>query len=403
MTKSVRGVRASDVRASNDRAVLARLLDVGPQTASEIAQATGMTAPTVAAGLRALETAGLVGARGRRAGRAGKPPMVWGIAESAGAVMSLDVGTRLVRIQVDRIDGQRILQHHEPTSDPGAESTLAAIERCMRVFRKEADLDAADLRAVVLGSPGIVVGGHGGIELAQNLPGWSSSGIVRALRDLLGAALVIEKDVHLAARAEAALLDPEVRGDFVTLTVGRGVGAAVVIDGRLRTGHRDVAGEIGYLTVEAPGSETAEPPEGGVPDRRGGRTTLEDLASSTGVLARARARGLEHEDVASLADAARAGDADALAVLEHEARLLARGLEALVLSADPKVVVLTGSVGLAGGDELAAQVREQLRRTLPFDPPAVSTSGAGEDAILQGASIRAGELARAVLLGKAFG
>ncbi|MCG7310177.1 ROK family protein [Brachybacterium sp. ACRRE] len=328
--------------------------------------------------------------------------MVWGIAETAGVVMSVDVAAREIRIQVDRADGEVILHHEEPTEEPSAGSTLDAISRCVQVYREHTGLEVSDLCAVVLGSPGVVEAGHGGIDLAPNLLGWSGGGVVDALRDLLGEGLEIEKDVHLAARAEAEVLAPGVQGDFVVLTIDRGVGAAIVLEGELRRGHRDVAGEIGYLTVTVPG--VGEDADGSgtmrAPSDDPERLTLEDAASSTGLLAAAESRGAPHSDVESLMRAAREGDPLAHEVVRMEGWLLTCGIEALILGVDPKVVVLTGSVGLAGGEVLATQIQEQLSCSLPFPPPEVRVSAVGRDAVLRGAAIRARELARTSLLGE---
>lgn len=387
MSSVLQGVRAGDLRRRNERVVLDELISTSTATAPEVARNTGLSKPTVASALRSLQNAGLVEERGVRSGQSGQAPVVWGIAKSAGSVLSVDVGTQWVRLALTRLDGEVQALWRERIASVSARGVLAALDTGLERILGEAAVDRADIVFTVIGSPGVVHPETGVLEHASNVPGWGEAATLEALQSRFGQDLLVMKDVYLAALGEARLRRGRGENDFVLLSIGRGVGAAVVREGRPLSGAHGLAGEIAFLPVTVPASGTPSTSE---PSRRG---ALEEAASADSMLERAARAGATYGTVAALMGAAWDGDSAAHAVVERESRLAAFALSAFAVTVDPPLVVLTGSVGLSGGARFAEAVRAELGSLLPFPVPTIEVSEAGENAILEGGAEKALQLA----------
>ncbi|AMM31659.1 hypothetical protein SA2016_0974 [Sinomonas atrocyanea] len=313
--------------------------------------------------------------------------MVWGIDRSAGAVLSVDVGTQWVRLALTGLDGERLALWRERPASPSADGVLAALDAGFARVLGEAALDREAIAFVVVGSPGVVHPESGVLEHASNLPGWGEMATLAALRSRFGQALLVVKDVYLAALGEAQARRDTGQDDFVLFSIGRGVGAAVVRAGQTLAGARGLAGEIAFLPLAAPAGEVLT---AGGPSARG---ALEEAASADAMLARAAEGGARFGTVAELMEAAREGSTEAEAVVDGEARLAAFALSAFTVVVDPPLIVLAGSVGLHGGAHFAEAVNRHLQSMLPFPVPRVEVSRAGEDAILDGGAEKALQLA----------
>jgi predicted NBD/HSP70 family sugar kinase len=237
---------------------------------------------------------------------------------------------------------------------------------------------------VVMGSPGVVDPASGRLQHASNLPGWDDKATLTALHDVFGPNFLIMKDVYLAALGEAETRNTDGAKDFVLLSVGRGVGAAVVRGGQPLSGANGLAGEIAFLPLGV------DPLSPNAPSLRG---SLEEAASADAMLAYG-----QFDAVAELVSAAREGHPKAAEALARESRLVAYALSPLILVVDPPLVVLTGSVGLHGGPEFARSVQHDLAELLPVRVPPIEISTAGELATLRGAETKGIELAWDMLM-----
>src|SRR5438309_2156581 len=162
------------------------------------------------------------------------------------------------------------------------------------------------------------------LAVAFDLPRWQR-GLLAALRDDLKRAVVFENDVNLAAVAEAYTGAAKGVDDFVLLWLGRGVGMAVVLGGRLHRGVSGAAGEIGYLPVA------------GAPVPRGGRAKggFKELAVADAIRAVAREHGFRAATAQDAVRAAVNAGTPGAPVLDELARRLALGLAAACGVLDP--------------------------------------------------------------------
>jgi predicted NBD/HSP70 family sugar kinase len=258
-------------------------------------------------------------------------------------------------------------------------------------------VDVATLRALVIGSPGVVDPRTGDPRLAVNLPAWHE-GALDALRGVLHKPVVIENDVNLAAMAERAAGAAIGADDFVLVWLDVGLGLATMLGGRLHRGTAGAAGEIGYLPVHGAPLHTdiRHPASGGFQSLAGG-AAVRALAARHGFAAATAA-----EAVQAAAIAQDAGAPAAAAFLDDLAQRVAVGVASVCVVLDPGLVVLGGEVGRAGGTALAARVAACVAAIWPSHPRVVPTGVPGEP-VLRGAMLAAVDQARAALLASVAG
>src|SRR5579864_2773473 len=271
------------LRVLNDRAALDLLLRGQMLTRSQISEYTGVSRVTVAQMLARLEERGLVAIVGEQAGNRGPNAALYSVVSSSAYVAGLYIEADLVSAAVADVTGRRVADvsvNPNSAEDP-VEVVLGVVERaCAR-----AGVDVATLRALVIGSPGVVDPRTGDPRLAVNLPAWHE-GALDALRGVLHKPVVIENDVNLAAMAERAAGAALGADDFVLVWLGGGLGLATILGGQLHRGTAGAAGEIGYLPAHgAPLPSDIRHPASGVFQWLAGGSAVRTLAASYGFTA----------------------------------------------------------------------------------------------------------------------
>lgn len=194
--------------------------------------------------------------------------------------------------------------------------------------------------------------------------------------------IVVANDAELAAVAEARLGAAVGLRDFVSITVGTGIGMGIVMGGSVLRGWRGMAGELAFLPVGVMDLPHDEPDayEGLV----GGRTLHARCAAE---IASARGAGETTQldpstSIAIALELARGGDPAARRLIDRECRYLAIGIATVCALIDPQLVVLSGGIGSQPG--LAAPVRRAVADVVS-EPPPIETSPLGERGPLLGA------------------
>ncbi|MER5889834.1 ROK family transcriptional regulator [Streptomyces sp. NPDC001941] len=377
----------STARAINDRLALRFLQEEGPLTAGQLKSRTGLSRPTVADLVERLQGSGLVRIVGESgAERRGPNARLYGIVADRAHLAALDVRTEDVSVVVADLLGTTLAKATAPITTgagtgPAAERAVALLEATLH------RVGAAPPHTIGVGAPGLVDPATGELRPTTGQHVWHGR-LLGALQERLPSAVLLENETNLAAVAELREGAASDRDTFVLLWLGHGVGAAVVLDGRLRRGASGGAGEIGFLPV--PGTEglPSDTDCGGGFHSLAGSAALCDLALVHGVPV--RPEGREPAGAAAVRAALRSG-ADAF--LDALADRLALGAAAVTAVLDPGCVVLGGEIGHAGGADLADRVEQRLARLSPLRT-AVRASALGGSAVLRGALLTARDAAQ---------
>ncbi|WP_218005248.1 ROK family transcriptional regulator [Actinomadura macra] len=333
-------------RAINDRLALDLLLDRGPLTAPQLRTLTGLSRPTVSDLIERLRADGLIEVTGEAgADRRGPNARLYGLVTARAHVAGVDLRRDAVHVSIADIAGNAegsVTVPMPPDPEPDLAALVAGAVRAA----------AGPLvpHTVVLGAPGMVHP-RTGLASCGGLRG-ARPDLQTAIADRLGVPVVLENEVNLAALAEHRDGAAAGHDDFALLWLDDGIGAAVVLDGRLRRGASGGAGEVGLLRFA--GTDFCHLMEAGVAAGR----RVEDLAGP-----------------------------------------IVEGVFALVAVLDPGLVVLGGTLGRQGGERLADLVAERLGGLSPADTE-VRPSLVEGDAILRGAVLSALDLVRDDVFGR---
>ena len=375
------------LRVNNERVLLERLRASGAASRAELARVTGISKPTVSAALGNLEKAGLVRETGEMtvtSGR-GRSAVLYEVNPTAGHVVGIDIGRSRIRVALADLEGTirgRREVRNEVDGTTGPEPIVATATRLAREVVAEAGLDWSQVVHTVVGTPGVFDAASNEVRYAGSLPGWGRTGVVDSLRRELGTELSVHNDANLAALGEYVFGAGRDCPLLVFLMVGTGIGAGIVVDGKLFAGANGAAGEVGYLPFE--GAATADPATPASPEPYYQRGMLDAAAGGSAVTALAAAAGMSVSGgPKEVFDAARSGDAAARDAVRAEATRLAHAVAAIAAMLDPAMVILGGGVG-DNADLLLDPIYESLAALTPLRPPIVP-SALGGDAVLIGA------------------
>ncbi|WP_419994983.1 ROK family transcriptional regulator [Streptomyces boninensis] len=392
------------LRAMNDRAALDLLIEHGPLTRTRLGHLTGLSKPTASQLLARLEAAGLVRATGTSTGgRPGPNAQLYGVNPAAAHVVGLDVTAARVHAAVADLTGRTVGTHELTVPAPksraatrtGTDTANAPdgnavhlVTQAIDGAAKAAGLTRADLHRAVLGTPGAFDPATGRLRYAPHLLGWHAPTLLEELAAALPMPVEHDNDVNLAAVAEQRRGAARDHGDFVLLWNQEGIGAALVLGGRLHRGFTGGAGEVAFLPV--PGHplmrNVARANSGGFQEVAGAQAVV-PLAREHGLPAPVLrgARPAYAEAAAILvANAAVRNTGPYAAFLQAFATRLATGLASITAVLDPELIVLSGSLLVAGGEPLRTLIRAELNE-LAAPHPHIAVGTITEHPVLTGA------------------
>ncbi len=279
------------------------------------------------------------------------------------AILGIDIGGTKCAVALGDPDGSLGARRRRPTEHSGdPRRDLGRLADEARELCAEAGGRPEALAAIGVSVPGPLDPSRSRVQGAPNLPGWDDVALREILEKELGAPVAIENDADAAALAEWGRGAGQGARTLVYLTMSTGVGAGLVVDGRLHRGAGWGAGEIGHAAIEWDGEPCACGLRGCLEAYVGGNAWAKRLCATTPDTSRVLALAGRREAItaAHAVAAAHEGDAFALAELAHWNGYLARALVWLAMVLAPEVIVL-GTIASAAGERLCL---EPLRREL---------------------------------------
>jgi glucokinase len=261
------------------------------------------------------------------------------------AVIGVDLGGTSIKLGCFDRAGTCTVERSVPTPQPATpEAVIATIATAIA----EIDPDGR-CGAIGIGTPGPVDATERVALVAINLAGWDNVPLAEAIETQCKRPVVLGNDANCAGLGEAWLGAARSWRNAIVLTLGTGVGGAIVLDGQLFTGHRGAAGELGLISINPDGPQC----------NSGNHGSIEQFCS---VQAIRRDLGCEPLELSQRADA---GDAEAIAYWQHYGRYLGIGLANLIYVLTPETIVLGGGIS-AGFDLFLPSVLEEIEaRVLP--------------------------------------
>ncbi|WP_369686556.1 ROK family protein [Limnochorda pilosa] len=392
--------RLSDLRIQHASLVLTALRLNGPLSRAQLARQIGLSQPTVSAIVEELLHLDLVVEKGEGPSTGGRRPTLLGLGGERLYVLAMDLGGTRMKMGLVNLQGRLLASQAVPTPGSGRNGTtrldpqqiLEGVVAHLKRFMDEVAVPKDRILALGLGLPGVTDPERGIVTLAPAL-GWVDMPVVKVMEDLLGMPVFVENDVNAAALAEQRYGQGRRMRNFVFVALGTGVGAGLILEGRLYRGHANAAGEVGYLAIDRDWIRAHTSTRTSPGDAFG---CWESLSAAPAIERMARELLSQHEradasilqstelTAEAVMDAAAQGDPVGRAVLDQLAENLALGLTNIVVLLDPEAIILGGGVSLAG-DLLRDAVQDRLVQTSPFVPELL-ISELGEQAGLLGAA-----------------
>jgi predicted NBD/HSP70 family sugar kinase len=365
----------------------------GPVSRADLARATGLSKPTVNGAVELLLGHGYLTEgphephdQPRRPGRRAR---LLRFASRMGHVLGVDIGADKAVVLVADLSGEVLAVERRRTRsrerrDPDA--LLALVDDAAATALGAAGASRASVKAVGVGTPGVVDPVSGGVTLAPQLAGWEGIRLGDRLEPVFSCPVLVDNEVRLSLLAEQWRGAAQGIEDAFLVQIGVGIGGGMLLGGEVYRGAGGAAGEIGYLPLGDDGEPTGgfgpfEHAAGGTAFARLARRAVEDAGGASAMLELAGGDPDAIDAEIVFAAAAR-GDAVAARVLEQLLDRLARGIAAAIVVLDPSTVIVGGGLSRAGA-RLLVPLEERIRRLVPV-PPKVVLSRLGDEAVALG-------------------
>lgn len=330
----------------------------GPISRADLASRSLLSKPTVSDQVDSLITRGLVVeiGPGKSSSRGGKKPTLLEFNSEHGQILCADIGPDWIRFAAADLRGAIFRRNQVPTRpEKGSRAVVRALKKCLRELIETAP--GGEVRVISLAVPGIIDVRRGIVLETDNVFGWRDLHLASEIAGAFKTPVHVDNDVNMAALAElSAGTAPQ---DFVFIRLQTGIGAAVVLGGRLHHGAHWAAGEIGHMLLDIGGLDRAADPRG----------YLESIVGQDRVRERIRKLARRGGKVAAEHQ-----------VIRDTALHLGSAITNIASVYDPEAVILLGEP-FPG---MLHEIRRITHRSLPW-PVEIRMSQLGEDAALHGA------------------
>lgn len=337
------------MRSANQLAVFDAIHRQGPISRVELASLLRLSPASVTGITGELIMRGLVfEAREAESTGVGRRKVLLEVDYGHASVVGIKVSNVAVHAALADLKGEVVTARIDPLESTDAEMVVSTVVKCVRALKAESVLPVVGLGVSVPGS----VDHARGMVTYSPLLGWRDVRLGEVLERVTALPVVVENDVNALAAAEAWFGRGHEVNDFLVVTLGRGVGLGIVLNGELYRGPRGGAGELGHVVLDPAGLE----------GEHSGRGTIEAYLSDDGLVRQARvsiASFPETGDVSDLVALTDAGDPEACALFERAGGILGRVLSMLVNLFAPSLVVLAGE-GMRAERHLLPAARRSL-------------------------------------------
>ncbi|MEY9951990.1 ROK family protein [Leifsonia sp. EB34] len=341
----------TSLREANRARIVDAIKKHGGLTQVELAGATGLSPATVSNIVKELSTSGVL--HTTQSIRSGRRAQHVTLAHALGLVVGVHFSTRHLRVALADVANTVVAENHMPLAkDHRADNELDKVALLLTDMLDSVDASRDEVLAIGLAVPAPLDRATGTIARSGIMRGWDGVVIADALERRVHRPVFIDNAANLTALAESRLGAGRGKRTSITLDVGDGIGAGLLLNGQLFRGNNGVAGEFGHTTIR----------ENGPLCRCGNRGCLEAIAGGPAVLDELR----DHLGSLKLGDVvlqAMAGDARCIRAIADAGRHIGVATANLCNLLDPERIVVGGELGRAG-ELLLGPMRHAVERSI---------------------------------------
>ncbi|HDD25416.1 MAG TPA: ROK family transcriptional regulator [Chloroflexi bacterium] len=346
------------IRAINRSTVLNIIKADGPISRTEIGRLSGLSPATVSEITADLIAEGLIYEKAAGDSTGGRPPILLALNHDAAYVVGLKLAERQISAALTDIEATILCTLTVPVTgmtvvERAVEELAGAVERVIT----ESSLPRERVTGVGIGLAGVIDAERGLCRYSPIL-GWRDVPLEQLVEEQIGIPVRIDNDVNTLAMAEKWFGAGQGVDDFLVVTVGRGVGLGIVVNGQFYRGTRGGGGEFGHTVMD---------PHGPACDC-GKRGCLEAYVADPALVRAAREAVLQGKlgsvdadelTVEQVTELAREGDETLREILAQAGRMLGMGIANLVNIFNPALIIISGE-GVRAGDLLFGPMREAV-------------------------------------------
>ncbi|WP_027408510.1 ROK family transcriptional regulator [Anoxybacteroides tepidamans] len=380
------------MKSLNRSAILNIIREQGPISRADIAKLTKLTPPTVSNLVKELLDTGIIIETYQGESSGGRKPTMLDINSERFYVIGLDIGSYQIKAVLANLNGFIVKKASFSIPTPINNDRLLSL-MIQAVHHMKEGIDDTESRMI-----GIGVGMHGIIDVdngeslfAPNLNLYNIP-IQKTLEKEFDILIKVENDVRAMALGERWFGNGHGTDSLVCINIGRGIGAGIIMDGKLFHGHNFISGEIGHMTIDIDGPKCS----------CGNYGCLQTLASGPAIARKAKTEiGLGHPSILTqlvggdlgnitgetVYEAAAQGDPLSVSILSQAGRYIGIGLTNIIHLINPKRIIIGGGVSNAGSLILESIQDTIYQRALTASAKQteIMLSKLGEDATALGA------------------
>jgi predicted NBD/HSP70 family sugar kinase len=295
------------VRDQNENRVFGALRFNGSASRGELAELTGLSRPTIGKIVEELQNRGLIREEtSEPSSRRGRPAAVLRLESAAGIVVGIDFGHERLRVGIADLSSRLLTERYLVLDvDQEARKALDAAAALVDEALHEIEFGRGGVIGVGVGVPAPLNRTTGGVGSTLILPRWREFDLAGELSQRLGLPVMVENDANLGVLGEAAFGAAQEVHDVAYVQVSAGIGAGLLLGGRLYRGATGAAGEIGHIQARSDGALC----------RCGKRGCLETVASAHAVISLMREAHGDDFGLEELVALSRGGDPGAIRVI----------------------------------------------------------------------------------------
>jgi N-acetylglucosamine repressor len=371
------------IRALNRSTVLTMIKTYGPIARAEIARRSGLSPATITAISAELIEKNLVFEKAAGDSSGGRPPILLALNPKGGYVVGIKLTETSATSALTDLEATIVAKRTLELSTRTPDLVVKELSSLVFALLDERVINKEQLFGVGVGMAGIVDAGQGILRQSPFL-GWQDVHLAEMLEEIVGVPVYLENDVNTLTITEKWFGAGQGLDNFLTVSIGRGVGMGIVINGQFYRGARGGAGEFGHIVID---------PEGPICEC-GKRGCLETYVGDRGLLRAANEAGISDESggplshVEDLVSLAEGGNQSAQTIFANAGQLLGVSIANLINILNPQKILISGEGTRAGKwlfDPMCQAVEENVMPGLNQDSE-IQIDPWGDDAWARGAA-----------------
>ncbi len=342
------------IRAINRSNVLNTIKTNGSISRIAIARKTGLSAATVTGITADLIADGLIYEKEEGDSRGGRRPILLAINPRGGYVVGIKLMEDHAIGAITDLEASIVAKYSSKLTDQSLDTAIEILVEVVEVLINEGGIDNEQLLGVGIGLAGIVNAKKGVLRYSPYF-GWHDVPLVEILQTRLQVPVHIDNDVNTLTLNEQLFGTGQGIENFITVTIGRGVGLGIVVNGQIYRGGYGGGGEFGHTIIDPQGNQCD----------CGKKGCLETYVSDPALLrlaSEAAARGELPEKVSTIEEfnsLAESGDNTARSIIAQAGVVLGYGIANLINIFNPQEVIISGE-GVRAGEIMFTPMRETI-------------------------------------------